>query len=99
LKTFHNILEEPTVAEIAKRHNKSAAQVLLRHLLQNDIAVIPKSSNPARIEENFDVFDFELTKDEMDSIDALDKDENGRTIDFSFWSGSETHPCFPFTKK
>lgn len=48
-------MSEPAVLKIAKSHNKTPAQVLLRHLMQLGIAVIPKSANPARIRQNFDV--------------------------------------------
>jgi diketogulonate reductase-like aldo/keto reductase len=65
-------LLDPTLVELARQHGKSAAQVMLRWHLQSGRSAIPKSVKPARIAENFDVFDFELTKEEMASIDALD---------------------------
>jgi diketogulonate reductase-like aldo/keto reductase len=65
-------LEDPTLREIATRHGKSAAQVMLRWHLQERRSAIPKSVKPARIAENFNVFDFELTRDEIAKIDALD---------------------------
>src|SRR4051794_18963957 len=64
--------EDPTLLEIARAHGKSAAQVMLRWHLQEGRSAIPKSVKPARIAENFDVFDFELTSDQIASIDALD---------------------------
>jgi diketogulonate reductase-like aldo/keto reductase len=63
---------DPTLLEIARQHNKSAAQVMLRWHLQSGRSAIPKSVKPARIAENFEVFDFELTRQEVASIDALD---------------------------
>jgi len=64
--------DEPTLLEIARQHGKSAAQVMLRwHLLEGRSA-IPKSTRPARIAENFDVFDFELSSKQIAAIDALD---------------------------
>lgn len=66
------LLENPTIATIAAAHGKSAAQVLIRWSLQLGNVVIPRSSNPARIAENIDVFDFELTADEVESINGLD---------------------------
>ncbi|WP_285767801.1 aldo/keto reductase [Peribacillus sp. SI8-4] len=70
-----NLLEEPTINHIAKKHGKSPAQVLIRWHLQHDIVVIPKSITPARIEENAQVFDFSLSLNEMNQIDALNKNE------------------------
>jgi diketogulonate reductase-like aldo/keto reductase len=64
--------DDPTLLEIARRHGKSAPQVMLRWHLQEGRSAIPKSTKPARIAENFDVFDFELAGDEVASIDALD---------------------------
>jgi len=67
-----NVMEDPTIAGIAHAHGKSPAQVMLRWHLQRGRSAIPKSTNPARIAENFDVFDFELSADEIAGIDALD---------------------------
>jgi diketogulonate reductase-like aldo/keto reductase len=64
--------EDPTLLEIARRHSKSAAQVMLRWHLQEGRSAIPKSVKPARIAENFAVFDFELTQDQVAAINALD---------------------------
>ena len=72
------LTNEPVLAEIAKRTGKTFAQVALRWLTQQDIiAAIPRSSNPARIAQNIDVFDFELSDDDMRRISALKK-PNGR---------------------
>jgi diketogulonate reductase-like aldo/keto reductase len=70
-------LEDPVVAGIAKTHDKSPAQVLLRWGLQHGRSVIPKSTKPSRIQENIDVFDFELSSEESASIDALDTGHRG----------------------
>ncbi|MCW2761739.1 MAG: oxidoreductase [Marmoricola sp.] len=76
--TLNNDLEMPAVGgQIAKAHSKSAAQVMLRWHLQEGRSVIPKSTQPHRIAENFDVFDFGLTEDELAAIDALDTDQRG----------------------
>ncbi|RFU71432.1 aldo/keto reductase [Peribacillus saganii] len=69
------ILDEPTISYIAEKHGKTPAQVLLRWHLQNGIVVIPKSVTPSRIEENINLFDFELSLDEMQQIDALNMNE------------------------
>src|SRR4051794_36078011 len=70
-------LQDPVIGEIAKAHGKSPAQVMLRWHLQQGRSVIPKSTKPARIAENFDVFDFELTDQQLAAIDALDTGKRG----------------------
>jgi diketogulonate reductase-like aldo/keto reductase len=70
-------LEDPVIARIADAHGKSPAQVMLRWGLQHGRSVIPKSTKPARIAENLDVFDFELGADEMTAIDGLDTGRRG----------------------
>src|SRR6476469_4593660 len=69
--------EDPTLLEIGRQHGKSPAQVMLRWHLQQGRSAIPKSTKPARIAENFDVFDFELGADELAAIDALDTGVRG----------------------
>ena len=64
--------DDPTIAGVADQHGKTPAQVMLRWHLQRGRSVIPKSTRPARIAENFDVFDFDLTADQLDTLDALD---------------------------
>lgn len=66
------LFENETLAQIAAAHDKSTAQVMLRWNLQRGVAVIPKSVHRERMEQNLDVFDFELTADEMAKIAALD---------------------------
>lgn len=70
-------LADPVIGGIAKVHNKTAAQVMLRWHLQQGRQVIPKSVTPSRIAENFDVTDFTLTADELAAIDALDTGVRG----------------------
>jgi 2,5-diketo-D-gluconate reductase A len=69
------VLEEPTLVDIAKRHERTPAQVTLRWALQRGDIVFPKSVNRHRMEENFDLFGFELSQDEIDQISALNRDE------------------------
>ena len=66
------LLEEPKLVEIAAKHGKSPAQVVLRWHLDLGNVVIPKSVTPSRIKENIDVFDFELDSDDLSAIGALD---------------------------
>lgn len=66
------LFENPVLAEIGKAHGKTTAQVMLRWNLQRGVVVIPKSVHRERMEENLDVFDFELSDDEMAKIAALD---------------------------
>jgi diketogulonate reductase-like aldo/keto reductase len=70
-------LEDPTIVGIAEARAKSPAQVMLRWHLQQGRSAIPKSTKPRRIAENFAVFDFDLTADEMAAIDALDTGKRG----------------------
>lgn len=69
------LLNDPVLTEIATRHSKSVAQVILRWDLQRGVVVIPGSSNPEHMKENISIFDFELTEDEMTAIAALDRNE------------------------
>ncbi|MGX1830125.1 aldo/keto reductase [Paenibacillus taichungensis] len=68
----NDLFQNDVLLSIAKKVNKSVAQVVLRWLTQRDVVVIPKSVRKERIVENFNIFDFELSQDEMESITALD---------------------------
>jgi diketogulonate reductase-like aldo/keto reductase len=67
------LLENPIFTRIGKKYNKTNAQVILRWHIQKGYIIFPRSRNPAHIAENINIFDFNLTKDEMDEIDSLDK--------------------------
>ena len=67
------LLEEPLFTELAKKYGKTNAQIILRWHIQDGNIVIPGSKNPAHIKDNFDLFDFSLTEEEMAKIAALDK--------------------------
>lgn len=69
------LLSDPVLAEIARNHGKSVAQVILRWNLQRGVVVIPGSSNPEHMKENISIFDFELTPGEMERIASLNRNE------------------------
>lgn len=70
---LNNTFTEPTLVEIAEKHGKSVAQVMVRWQMQRDIVAVPKSVRPERMAENINVFDFELSEDDMNEIVKLDK--------------------------
>jgi 2,5-diketo-D-gluconate reductase A len=72
------VLDDPAIGEIAARLERTPAQVVLRWHIQRGSIVFPKSTTPARIEENFALFDFELDADDVARIDSLDRGEAGR---------------------
>lgn len=69
------LLKDKTIVEIANAHNVTSAQVILRWNLQRGVVVIPGSSNPEHIKENTDIYDFELTDEEMQKLEELNRDE------------------------
>lgn len=87
----NDLFTNELLAGIAAAHSKSVAQVVLRWLIQRDVIVIPKSVSPARMAENFNIFDFELTTDEMAKIATLDGGESlffdHRTAEAAQWLG------------
>ena len=90
------LLDDPKVKAIASKHSKSPAQVLIRWQVQRGVIVIPKSVTPARIEENANIFDFQLSAEEMKEIESFDC--NGRLI-VPMVDGKPrdaAHPHFPF---
>ena len=72
-------LDDQAIERIAGRHSRTPAQVVLRWHIQRGNIVFPKSATPERIRENFQVFDFELDAGDVEAIEALDRDEDGRT--------------------
>jgi len=75
------ILQQPVLAEIAEKHERSVAQVALRWHLQNGIVAIPKSANPDRLAENIEVFDFDLDSRDLEAIAAIDDPSSGKDSD------------------
>nr|XP_033808195.1 aldo-keto reductase family 1 member C1 homolog isoform X1 [Geotrypetes seraphini] len=85
------VLHDPAIAKIAQKYHKSPAQVSIRYTIQRGIVVIAKSFTHNHIEDNFKVFDFQLTEDDMKQIDGLNK--NLRYWNFEQFS---KHPQYPF---
>ena len=73
------VLEDTTTTQIAEKVGKTPAQVVLRWHVQRGHIIFPKSVTPSRMQENFELFDFELEPDDVDEISALDRGEDGRT--------------------
>lgn len=79
----NNLFGNTTLKEIAERHNKTVAQVALRWLLQRGVVIIPKTTHVERMKENYDIFDFVLSEDDMDLIATLD---TGKSLFFDHHS-------------
>ncbi|KAL6267388.1 hypothetical protein P5V15_000463 [Pogonomyrmex californicus] len=94
--TIPDLLENLIVRKIAEKYRKTPAQVLLKHIIQKGIITIPKSTNPTRIKENFQLFDWQLQAEDINKLNALDMGESARICDFSFFKGLSKHPEFPF---
>ncbi|XP_046535036.1 aldo-keto reductase family 1 member C15-like [Equus quagga] len=88
------LLEDPIVKAIAKKHNRSPGQVALRYQVQRGVVVLAKSFNEKRIKENFQIFDFELTPEDMKAIDGLNR--NFRYAKLLF---AADHPNYPFSEE
>lgn len=76
----NEILKNETIQVIARKHNKSVAQIVLRWLIQQNIITIPKTWNISHLKENIELFDFELSKEEMEIMDSLDQ---GRFLNYN----------------
>ena len=77
----NNIFANPVLSEIGEEYGKTPGQVVLRALMQKDVVVIPKTTHRHRMEENFDVFDFELSAEDMEAFSALDDGSLPRIFD------------------
>jgi len=89
------LLEDPNVVKLAEKHKKTPAQILIRFELQRGIVVIPKSVTPSRIASNKEVFDFELSDDDMKVIMGFDRPD-GRSCHL-IWMND--HPLWPFKEE
>ena len=91
------LLDDERLVEMAKKHGKSTAQLLIKWQIQRGLVVIPKSVTPSRIEENANIFDFTLSSEDMSLIESFEC--NGRII-LPMKDGKPrdaSHPHFPFT--
>lgn len=88
-----NNLDHPKIVELSKKYNKTAAQIALRYVVQQGIAIIPKTVTPSRLKENMDIFDFSLTNDEMAAISTIG---HGQRI--SRFADAKNHKYYPFEK-
>ncbi|XP_067657230.1 aldo-keto reductase family 1 member B1-like isoform X1 [Haliotis asinina] len=91
-KDAPKLLEDPTIVGIGSKYNKSPAQVILRWGIQRGYAVIPKSTNPARLAQNMDIFDFKLSEEDMKTMLALDRGLRNNFQTFKW----KDHPFFPY---
>lgn len=82
--TDPNLLQNETLTAIAEAHGKSVVQVILRWHMQEGLCTVPGSTNPDHIRENIEIFDFELSDEEMEQIRALDKGEEGRYFNINY---------------
>ena len=74
------VLDDPVIQEIANQHGKTPAQVILRWHLQSDVVAIPKTVTPSRMDENLDVFGFELSHEDLEKIAGLDRNERHNAV-------------------
>jgi len=88
-----NCLDNPLVLELSGKYNKSPAQILLRQILQRGITVIPKSVHPARIQENINIFDFEISDEDMKRFEQIT--DRVQLFPFEF---AVHHPNYPWSK-
>ncbi|XP_040894247.1 aldose reductase-related protein 2 isoform X2 [Toxotes jaculatrix] len=86
-----NLLEDPVVSDIARKHRRSSAQVLLRYHVQQGVAVIPKSDKPHHILENTKIFDFSLSEEDMSALRGLDRGWKACMLE-----EVKSHPYYPF---
>ncbi len=71
---------DPTLVSLAKKYNKTTAQILLRYCLQKDWVPLPKSDNPERIKQNADLYGFNIAAEDMATLDSLDQGDAGAIV-------------------
>jgi len=87
------LLEDPKLKVLAAKHNKSPAQILLRYQVDRGVIVIPKSVNKNRLQQNINIFDFTLTKEDLATLDSFDC--GGRLLRLDAAIGHPHHPFIP----
>lgn len=95
-ETLPDSLKNDLVLKISHKYDKTPAQIILKHIIQKGIIAIPKSTNPTRIKDNIQLFDWKLDTEDVDALNNLDQGSKARICDFSFFPGVENHPEFPF---
>lgn len=85
-----NLLNETHIGNIAKKYNKTPAQVLIKYQIERNVIAIPKSTNKDRIKANFNVFDFKLTQDDISKIESLNKNHRYFDVDV------RNHKYYPY---
>jgi len=86
-----SLLDDPVLKKLAEKYKKSPAQILIRYPIDRGFAVIPKSVTPSRISENRNVFDFSLSKQDLDTLNSLD-----RKFRYCLLSRDKLHKYWPF---
>lgn len=89
------LLEDSKLKEVAKKYNKTPAQILIKYQIQRNVIVIPKSVTKSRIASNFEVFDFDISPEDMDVLNSLNK-PNGRMVSVPQYGD---HPDYPFVEE
>ncbi|XP_069130545.1 aldo-keto reductase family 1 member B1-like isoform X2 [Argopecten irradians] len=91
IQSSDNLLKHPVILKIANKYKRTVGQILLRNLTQRGIAVVPKSENPQRMEDNLNIFSFSLSDEDMNKVNELD---NGERRFIFTWL--KNHPDYPF---
>jgi len=94
-KNSPNLLQDPDVIATAQKYKKQPAQIVLRYLTQRGIVAIPKSSNPDRLRQNFEIFDITIAPEDMKIIDNLKVNQRAASGGLGF---SDKHPQYPFNE-
>ncbi|KAJ8918851.1 hypothetical protein NQ315_011139 [Exocentrus adspersus] len=90
------VINSEKIGKLAKKYNKTPGQIMLRYLLQNNIVAVPKSSRLERLKENIDVFHFEISENDMKSLNELEGGKDARLSFRGLIPGIEKHPEYPF---